>query len=84
MVLIGATAPRIATEIKNAAGMDREAPPMVMAGSLAEAFAQGLAGLPGKGVLLFSPACASFDMFSNYKERGNHSSPWLPMPARRN
>ena len=87
VVLIGATASRIGTEIKNAAaknaeaGIEREAPPMVMADTLAEAFAQGLAGLAGDGVLLFSPACASFDMFPNYKDRGEQFKALVANPG---
>ncbi len=42
-----------------------------MCSSMEEAVMKGFA-LTGKGeVLLLSPACASMDMFKNYKERGN-------------
>lgn len=71
VVLIGATGPRIGTEVKNAADrLGITPPPLLMAGTLEEAVTEGLAGLAGEGVLLFSPACASFDMFPNYKVRG--------------
>lgn len=71
VVLIGTTGPRIGTEVRNAAThLKRTPPPLVMAETLNEAFSQGLEALHGKGVLLFSPACASFDMFPNYKVRG--------------
>jgi UDP-N-acetylmuramoylalanine--D-glutamate ligase len=63
IVLIGAAAEKIAGQLKGVA-------PMVRAGSMEDALARASeAGVEGDVVLL-APACASFDMFSNYEHRG--------------
>ena len=69
VILIGQTANQIATAVRVAAPKDGGAH-VRLAGSLAEAveLAQQLA-VPGDVVLL-SPACASYDMFENYQQRG--------------
>jgi UDP-N-acetylmuramoylalanine--D-glutamate ligase len=63
LVLIGAAADKIADQLKGIA-------PMVRAGSMSDALVRSTnAGVAGDIVLL-APACASFDMFSNYEHRG--------------
>jgi len=67
-ILIGDTADTIARHIDEHSG---NAFAWMRAGSLEEAVAQANSiAVPGDVVLL-SPACASYDMFANYEERGN-------------
>jgi UDP-N-acetylmuramoylalanine--D-glutamate ligase len=64
LVLIGRDAPVIAKAVNDCA-------PIEFAGSMEDAVQLSYAlAQPGDAVLL-SPACASFDMFKNYEDRGN-------------
>lgn len=72
IVLIGATADRLAENIEKAGlGLGMGVPLCQKAETLEDAFYKALDGLEGNGTLLFSPACASFGMFPNYKVRGD-------------
>ena len=63
MVVIGEAAPRILDALQGNV-------PLSCASSLEEAVAQACSLATRGDVVLFSPACASFDMFQNYHQRG--------------
>ena len=63
VILIGEAAPRIFKALEGSV-------PMTRAASLDDAVSQAVALASSGDVVLFSPACASFDMFRNYHHRG--------------
>ena len=65
-VLIGTTADKIASAIQNTNGQTE----IVHAGSMAQAVEKAFSLCQPGDVVLMSPACASYDMFTNYKHRG--------------
>ena len=68
VLTIGRAAARIEEQIAGA-GI-----PVLRSGTLDAAVreAAGLAGAAGGGIVLLAPACASFDQYRNYEERGEH------------
>lgn len=65
-VVLGTTGPTIAGSIRSSGRT-----PVVYAESLEDAVMKGIQLLPSGGTLLLSPACASFDMFRDFEERGD-------------
>jgi UDP-N-acetylmuramoylalanine--D-glutamate ligase len=63
LVLIGEAAPLIANAVQDYETIDRAA-------TLREAVDIAAAGAAAGDVVLMSPACASFDMFADYQDRG--------------
>lgn len=63
LVLIGEAAPLIANVMKGYQGIER-------AGTLREAVELAASEADAGDVVLLSPACASFDMFTDYQDRG--------------
>ena len=63
VVVIGDESERIAAALDGAV-------PIARAGSLPEAVSTAVSAADGRGTILLSPACASFDMFRDYNERG--------------
>lgn len=69
VVLIGESAPEILESMTaGCAGIDGYT--VVTAGALDDAINTAFRIADGSGVILLSPACASFDMFKDYRERG--------------
>jgi len=70
VVTVGATAARIEKAIEEAAAVAGRGPTVTRCSTFAEAVEAAAAqARPGYSVLL-SPACASYDMFRNFEERG--------------
>ncbi|MDD3765760.1 MAG: UDP-N-acetylmuramoyl-L-alanine--D-glutamate ligase [Eubacteriales bacterium] len=67
LILLGATAEKIKTAVENAQG---EKPEIIMSESLEQAVKTASSVAQKGDVVLLSPACASFDMFKNFEERG--------------
>ena len=63
LMLIGEAAPLIAQAMEGHQAMERHA-------TLKEAVEQAASRADGGDVVLLSPACASFDMFADYQDRG--------------
>lgn len=78
VVLMGATAKKIENAILKSAGIKAKYPvvtvkDMESAVKTAYALAKGLKDDEEQEVsVIFSPACASFDMYKNFEERGKH------------
>ena len=69
VVLIGEAAQKIAEAIRVGAGSGRQVP-ITFARSLAEAVQVAHQQAAAGDVVLLSPACASYDMFDNFQQRG--------------
>ena len=68
VVLVGESAPEMESAIANESAGARSL--TVTCAGLEDAVAKAFSICPRPGVVLFSPACASFDMFDDYKHRG--------------
>ncbi len=68
VVLVGETAPKIRAALERA---DAAGPRLVEAADFEEAVRLAAKEAEPGDVVLLSPACASFDMFKDYKERGD-------------
>lgn len=66
VILIGEAADRLASSF------GRQGPPVIMAGRLDEAVAVAAENALAGDVVLLAPACASYDQYNNYEERGEH------------
>lgn len=71
LVLCGFTADKIEAAVKNADNYNAEALPIYKLTDFKEAVEKARAVAESGDVVILSPACASFDLFKNFEERGN-------------
>ncbi len=70
VVLLGDTAPAIRDAVTSCTGYREGAPELIVVSSLEEAVRTAHQKAANGDIVTLSPACASFDMFKDYKTRG--------------
>jgi UDP-N-acetylmuramoylalanine--D-glutamate ligase len=68
----GATADKIRAAVENAPNYAPEQPQIVMCKDFTDAVYRSAEAAESGDVVLMSPACAAFDQFKNFMERGNY------------
>jgi len=73
LILLGATKDKIRKAVDNVASLDEKLvmPPIYDTGSLEHAVSKAREISSAGDIVCLAPACASFDMFRNFEERGN-------------
>lgn len=71
LVLVGATATKIREAVVNAPGYDAEALPIFICDTFENAVHTAASRAQAQDIVTLSPACASFDLFRNFAERGD-------------
>ena len=72
LILMGQTADKIETAIKNSAKYKENNPQIVRVSSMEEAVKVAHKLSTTDDIVSLSPACASFDLYKNFDERGKH------------
>ncbi len=72
LILLGATAPKIEKAVREAENFDASAIRIINVENMEEAVAAAVANTVPGDIVSLSPASASFGLYRNFEERGNH------------
>lgn len=71
LVLLGNTSEKIKNEVLSSKNYNPDNLKIFMANNMEEAVVTAYGNSPPGSVVILSPACASFDLYKNFEERGN-------------
>ncbi len=72
LILLGDTAPKIESAVKSADNYDENAIKIINVNNMEEAVAAAVENSDKGDIVSLSPASASFGLYKNFEERGNH------------
>ena len=72
LILLGDTAPKIEEAVKNAENFDENAIKIINVNNMEEAVVAARENAENGDIVSLSPASASFGLYKNFEERGNH------------
>ena len=72
LILMGATAPKIEQAVRNSPNYSQNNPNIIYANDMYDAVQKAREIAISGDIVSLSPASASFDMYKNFEERGNH------------
>ena len=72
LILLGDTAPKIEQAVREAENFDESAIKIINVTNMEEAVAAAVENTQKGDIVSLSPASASFGLYKNFEERGNH------------